>query len=104
MRFWRSWCNNFQGKRKTPCEAFSLRFECKKTSLEKSYLGFLKEYQRRIKRGFKDSHSAGNKRKMYQQYKAAVERGDEEGVVVRLVMFRRSLYVQFVHFLFLMSH
>ena len=40
---------------------------------------------------------------MYQQYKAAVERGDEEGVVVRLVMFRRSLYVQFVHFLFLMT-
>ena len=94
MRSWRSWCNNFQGKRKTPCEVFSLRFECKKTSLEKSYLGFLKEYQRRIKRGFKDSHSAGNKRKMYQQYKEAVERGDEEGVVVRLVMFRQSLYVQ----------
>jgi len=42
------------------------------------------EYQRQIKRGFKESHSAGNKRKMYQQYKEAVERGDAEGVVVRL--------------------
>ena len=44
----------------------------------------MQEYQRQIKRGFKESHSAGNKRKMYQQYKEAVERGDTEGVVVRL--------------------
>ena len=44
----------------------------------------MQEYQRQIKRGFKESHSAGNKRKMYQQYKEAVERGETEGVVVRL--------------------
>ena len=42
------------------------------------------EYQRWIKRGFKESHSAGNKKKMYHQYKEAVERGEDIGVVVRL--------------------
>jgi len=42
------------------------------------------EYQRWIKRGFKESHSAGNKKKMYHQYKEAVERGEDIGVVLRL--------------------
>jgi len=42
------------------------------------------EYQRQVKKGFKESHSSGNKRRIYKRYTEAVDKGCEPGILVRL--------------------
>lgn len=42
------------------------------------------EYQRQIKRGFKESHSGANKRRVYRKYTEGVDSGAEPGLVVRM--------------------